>query len=201
MRIEFQGVSKRYGVQQVIKDLSYTFEENQSYAIYGPNGSGKSSVLQLIAGIQSPNQGKIIRSIQETSVSLEELPLLLSFSSPYMELPEELNFYELINMHFSFREAMISDAKQYIIQQLGYEKSKQIRNYSSGMKMRLKLILALTTKSQLVLLDEPTANFDEQGITWYQGILEELRQNRTLIIASAQPIDHAFCQHRLTLSL
>ncbi len=201
MRIEFQHVSKRYGFQHILKDLNYVFEEKGTYAIYGPNGSGKSSVLQLIAGIQSPNKGTINRTLAGKTLSLDEVPTLLSFSAPYMELPDELTYPELLNMHFRFRKSIIPEAKKYIAEQLGYDPTKQIRNYSSGMKMRLKLILALTTDSELILLDEPTANFDEQGIEWYKLLLLELRKERTLIIASAQPSDHAFCDHRLTLAI
>jgi ABC-type multidrug transport system ATPase subunit len=86
-------------------------------------------------------------------------------------------------------------------EKLKFDPEKSIKNYSSGMKQRLKFLLALFSDTKILLLDEPTANFDEEGIIWYRNLVQEFKGNRTLIIASAQPADHSFCEHKISLSL
>ena len=81
-----------------------------------------------------------------------------------------------------------------------YDRSKPIKYYSSGMKQRLKLIIALFTASDMLLLDEPTANFDEEGIQWYKDLIQQYRRGRLTIIASAQRYDHDFCKEVIALS-
>ena len=63
-------------------------------------------------------------------------------------------------------------------------KHKQIRQFSSGMKQRVKLVLAFLSDVPLILLDEPTMNLDKAGIDWYLGLVNNFRGNRTMIICS-----------------
>ena len=88
-----------------------------------------------------------------------------------------------------------------IIQLLGLEKSRQkeIRNFSSGMKQRLKLALAILSDVPCVLLDEPCSNLDRQGIAWYQELLSKYTLNRTLIICSNQEYEYEICDKSISI--
>ncbi|MDZ7848942.1 MAG: ATP-binding cassette domain-containing protein [Owenweeksia sp.] len=78
---------------------------------------------------------------------------------------------------------------------------KEIRNFSSGMRQRLRLGLALFTKSDLILLDEPTSNLDPQGVIWYRELIEKERDDRTLVIGSNfDPGEMDFCSHQLKMN-
>ena len=86
--------------------------------------------------------------------------------------------------------------------ELSQTKNKEIRNFSSGMKQRLRLGLALLSQSQLILLDEPTSNFDPKAIEWYRQLISKYRNGRTLIIGSNfQEKEIDFCTHRIDASL
>ena len=199
MTITLQEITKQYSGQTIINKLSYRFELGQSYAIFGHNGAGKSTLLQLIAGSISPNKGKIIYEFEQKVIAVEDMYQYLSLAAPYMDLIEDMSMEEIISFHFKFKKSVVIDPFKITSSLLQYDKDKLIRNYSSGMKQRLKLLLALFTDSKVLLLDEPTANFDNEGIDWYRDLVQKYRNNRTLIIASAQTHDHDFCDARITM--
>ena len=78
--------------------------------------------------------------------------------------------------------------------------NKEVRNFSSGMKQRLKLALSLCSEASLILLDEPTTNLDRQGVKWYLDLIEKFAQDRTLLIASNVQEDFDFCEERLFIT-
>ncbi len=199
MTITLQEITKQYSSQTIINKLSYRFELGKSYAIVGHNGAGKSTLLQLIAGSISPNKGEIMYEFEHKVVAVENMYQYISLAAPYMDLIEDMSMAEMISFHFKFKNSIVDDPFKNISALLLYDPAKLIRNYSSGMKQRLKLLLALFTDSKVLLLDEPTANFDNEGIEWYRNLIQQYRNNRTLIIASAQDHDHDFCDARITM--
>lgn len=166
MIVSLQNISKRFAQQEIIKDFSYTFEESKIYAIYGHNGVGKSTLLQIIAGTISPNEGTVSYTQQNKNIAVEEIYQHICIATPYLELIEDYSMEELLDFHFSFKKVLSGESIDTIYKLLPYDRKKAIKNYSSGMKQRLKLVLALFTQSDMMLLDEPTANFDEEGIIW-----------------------------------
>jgi len=88
-----------------------------------------------------------------------------------------------------------------IIELLGFQSSidKEIKYFSSGMKQRLKLILAVCSDCPILLLDEPTTNLDEEGMQWYHSLIDRFNNNRLMIIASNVASDYTFCQEKLNI--
>jgi len=201
MRIKLENVQKRFGRQVVLRAIDAEFLPGQSYAISGPNGSGKSTFMQIIAGTLTPDKGSVSYSIDEKKVAVEDVAQHLSISAPYMDLIEEFSMEEIVKFHCDFKALLPGIQSSIIAEKLKFDPEKSIKNYSSGMKQRLKFLLALFSDTKLLLLDEPTANFDEEGIIWYRELVQQYNGNRTLIIASAQPADHSFCEHKIHLSL
>lgn len=199
MIVKLQHITKKFAHQQIVKNFSYTFESQGTYAIYGHNGVGKSTLLQLIAGVISPNEGQISYELNNKNIEVDEIYQYISMATPYLELIEDYTLTELLDFQFSFKPILKGEHVDSIYALLPYDREKPIKYYSSGMKQRLKLILALFTQSSILLLDEPTANFDEAGIDWYKNLMKTYRQNRLTIIASAQKYDHDFCDHIISL--
>ena len=75
-----------------------------------------------------------------------------------------------------------------------------MREFSSGMKQRLKLGLALYADAPLLLLDEPTTNLDATGVAWYQEHVQATRAGRTLLLSSNVPAEYAFCDEQLLVT-
>jgi ABC-type multidrug transport system ATPase subunit len=191
LSIELNGVSRKYGREWIFRRLEKTFAAGGRYAVIGPNGSGKSTLLKVIAGILSPNEGKVVFKDGDKEVDIADVYKHISLCSPYLELPDELTLTELLQFHTDLRKLTISNTE--FIQQVQLDPAKELRNYSSGMKQRLKLALAFYTESDLLLLDEPTANLDKHWSDWYLQLLLNQTGNRTLIISSNIPEEYSVC--------
>jgi ATPase subunit of ABC transporter with duplicated ATPase domains len=88
-----------------------------------------------------------------------------------------------------------------LLEILGLEKhkSKAISQFSSGMKQRVKLALAIFSEVPLLLLDEPSTNLDSQGLSWYLKLIQQYASNRILVICSNDPREYDFCEKKITL--
>lgn len=193
MKIVIDNLGKRFHYHWIFKNLSFEFESNKSYAITGSNGSGKSTLLKAIAGVDSPNSGAITYFSENKLVEANKLYSLLTLAAPYQELIEELTLLELLDFHLQFRELSISKNEFLRETKLEESSNKLIRDFSSGMKQRVKLGLALFTVSACTLLDEPTTNMDQQGIDWYLTTIKKIIGSRTLIISSNMAYEYDFC--------
>jgi len=125
----------------------------------------------------------------------------LSIAAPYLELVEEFTLSEQIDFHLKFKTFAANTTKDQLIQLLQLEKSKdkEIRFFSSGMKQRVKLGLALYSDTPILLLDEPTTNLDTQGCEWYQKEIKKNLKGRLVIICSNQRNEYDFCDEVIKL--
>jgi ABC-type multidrug transport system ATPase subunit len=90
---------------------------------------------------------------------------------------------------------------EQLIEILNFSKSKnkEIKYFSSGMKQRLKLVLAICSATYLLLLHEPTMNLDDEGVEWYQTLIEKFTANRLVIVALNVKHDYHFCTQQLNI--
>ena len=186
MKIELENIGKKFNTEWIFRDVNFSFEEQSVSAILGRNGSGKSTLLQVIAGNLHPTVGQVTYTSSGKQVSSDEIFQHLTLVAPYMELIEDFTLSEMLSFHFSFKSYLPGCDQQAISDLLGFSsvKHKQIRQFSSGMKQRVKLVLAILSDVQLILLDEPTMNLDKSGIDWYLELIRKFSGNRTVIICS-----------------
>lgn len=202
MQVQLSDIGKKFGRQWLYKGINHLFHAGGNTAVIGNNGSGKSTLLQIIYGWQVPSKGKIAYLLKGNPADPEHIHRITSFVAPYLELPEELTLSELLSFHFRFKKLQPGYSFEDIIAVSGLNgnENKQVRYFSSGMKQRTKLILALYAEHNLLLLDEPCSNLDEQGISWYRDILKNRSHKATTIIASNQKFEYDFCSELLKLS-
>lgn len=211
MTIQFERVYKRFDREWIVKDFSYAFAAGETYGIRGPNGSGKSTLLRLISGHLSASKGRIGFQHEERPIPASALYPYFGICAPYIDPLEELTLAEAIQFHFRFKRlrpgiiAGLSLIKQSDIQQLcslfqleGHH-NRSISSFSSGMRQRVNLGLAICSNTPLLLLDEPTVTLDERGKEWYQEILSTNLQDRLVIIASNEADDLRQCTTILQL--
>lgn len=201
MRIELDGVGKRYRLEWILRDVSLNFEAGKQYAITGPNGSGKSTLLKILSGHLTPSKGHITFSLDGKKLDTSDIYQHLSYAAPYIDLVEELTLWEALHFHTRFKPLAAGLSPKALLELLGFEKSrnKPIRNFSSGMKQRLKLALALCSDTPLLLLDEPTTNLDKEGISWYRSLIDTYTAGRLLVVASNVDVDFEFCEERVDI--
>ncbi len=195
MRICLEGVGKKFQHEWIFREVTFTFEENQTYALTGPNGSGKSTLLMLISALVLPSQGTLSYQQGPKLIAPEAVYQHLTLAAPYQEVIEEFTLRELLDFHFALKKPLNALSVGAIAQKLGLEKAydKYIYQFSSGMKQRLKLGLALYSESQLLLIDEPCTNLDAENTQWYRQEIRKTLGQRLIIVASNQPHEYDFC--------
>lgn len=201
MTITINQAGKRFNYEWILKNIHYTFNSGTSYAILGPNGSGKSTLLQMIAGMISPSAGYIEYDKDASSIAAEDIFRHLSIAAPYIELVEEFTMEELLLFQQQFKPFYnnITLTEAAAITGLKPHPQKQIRNFSSGMKQRLKVALAVLADVPMVLLDEPTTNLDESGVEWYLNLMQKYAGNRLIIVSSNVAREYQFCTELLNV--
>ena len=200
MKIILTGTGKKFNNEWIFRDLSYSFEKDHTYAILGRNGSGKSTLLQVIAGNIHPSSGKVNYYNEDQEISVEKIFQHLTVVAPYQELIEEFTLREMLDFHFAFKSLVPGYTIPDIIDRIGFKDSgrKIIRLFSSGMKQRVKLVLALFSDVPVILLDEPAMNLDENGMNWYLQLVSEMTKNRIIIVCSnLQQKETVFCKEKL----
>ncbi|MCS6794353.1 MAG: ATP-binding cassette domain-containing protein [Raineya sp.] len=197
LKIYAENLGKKFNNEWIFRNFSFEFSQGTATAIIGNNGSGKSTLLQVISGILPASEGKIFYEWQGKKILPDNFYQYLAWASPYMELIEELTLTEMILFHKQMKGLNTPN----LIEILRLEKSrnKYIKNFSSGMKQRLKLGLAIYSPVPALLLDEPTTNLDQENIAWYQAEMAKILSEKLVIVASNQAEEYHFCQARINL--
>jgi ABC-type multidrug transport system ATPase subunit len=202
MEISLNNLSKKYHHEWIFKNINFKCTSGNSYAIIGPNGSGKSTLTQVISGALLPSSGELIYH-NSKDIPPEEIYKHLSFASPYLELIEEFTLTEFLQFHFKFKPILPGLTIDELIGEMYLEnaKNKYIKNFSSGMKQRLKLGLCFYSQTPILLLDEPTSNLDETGTKWYKSLVTKLDSERIVIIASNQKEEYEHCNKFIDINV
>jgi len=201
MKITLIDAGKRFNRDWIFRHLSYEFLPRQHYAITGPNGSGKSTLLQLIAGAIGISEGGIRYMASDSEIPPEQAYRHLSLSAPYLDLIEEMTATEFLRFHHAFKPFLATLSIPEILDSVGLAAAahKQIRFFSSGMKQRIKLAQTLFSDTPVVLLDEPTTNFDAEGVALYQHLIRKYGIGRLVIVSSNDPQEYDFCEKRINI--
>lgn len=186
IKIETKGLGKKYGNNRLFRNLDSGFEQPGAYAVTGFNGSGKSTLLLCLAGFVTPTEGSVQWTRNQQKI--KDIFGLFTFCSPAMELFEELSLKEQLNHHRSFVRTFHLNRALEQLEAYGLQKSlnKPIRSFSSGMKQRLKLLMAFNNDVPVLFLDEPCSNLDESGIALYHQALQQKAGKQLLIVATNQ---------------
>lgn len=162
------------------------FCAGESIAILGANGSGKSTLLQVLSGYLTPSEGSISWKNNESRVGVDDIFKHVSLATPYMTNYDEFTLKENIDFFSSFKSFRNQLNGAEVAELMGLTKvyNKPLKFYSSGMKQRVKLGLAILADTSILLLDEPSSHLDSKAITWYQELLRAHASNRIVFVAS-----------------
>jgi ABC-type multidrug transport system ATPase subunit len=200
LQICVDNLGKKFHYEWIFRNFSFTFSQEKAYAIVGNNGSGKSTLLQLLAGVVPASEGKVIYKKHGKIIYEENFYQYIAWASPYLELVEEMTLTEILHFHHKFKPLIASPEKMISILRLEKARDKFIKNFSSGMKQRLKLGLAMYSESPILMLDEPTSNLDAENIAWYKQEIVQITQKKLILVASNQADEYFFCDEIIRLT-
>ena len=186
-RIVLQHISKSYGEQIIFKDFSYTFKEKGGYLLFGPSGCGKTTLLNILAGIESFEKGSYYFDGEDFSKSLSYQSL--SYITQDVYLIDYLTIRENLEISCENKESFLFWAEN-----LGVEDILDKYPYmlSGGEKQRVAMIRGLCLPNPILLLDEPTANLDEENKVKIFEILKKLSNDNLVICVSHDEVSKAY---------
>lgn len=203
LSVSINKLGKKFNREWIFRDLTHEIRPGDKLLVSGGNGSGKSTLLQVISGFITPNEGDVTYSLSSGAVAAEQVKDQISFASPYLQLIEEFSLVELVEHVSAYKPFANRLSTEDVIELTGLAASKHklIRQFSSGMKQRVKLSLAILADTPLLLLDEPVSNLDKTAIAWYRQLIAGRSENRTILVCSnAISDEHFFCTGEINIS-
>jgi len=187
----------------IFSDVNLSVSNKQIVGIAGANGSGKTTLLKVLACVLNPSSGNIQLDIEGNPVKKDDIPSHIGFVSPYLTLYEEFTPVEHLRLFAKFRDMELNESwAADILKEFNLFKRRRdlIKTFSSGMKQRVKYMLALQLKPELLFLDEPFTNLDGAGIDSVIGIIKSHTDNGGgVIIASNDDREKELCSSIIEL--
>lgn len=169
------NITKAYGERRLLDGASFFLQEGEKVGIIGINGTGKSTLLKILAGMEEPDEGKVIRA---QGMVVRFLPQHPSFR------PEDTLIEALLRENGKTEEEatdLITDAKNMMTRLGITDFNETCGHLSGGQKKRLALISVLLTPSDILILDEPTNHLDGDMAEWLEEVLKK-RKNAVIMV-------------------
>lgn len=169
--LNIQNLSKKFGCNDALNDVSLSIESGKIYGLLGPNGSGKTTLIKIINGLLVPNNGTVLVAGKQpepyTKSVISYLPDKLYFNK-WMKVSELLEYYADFYSDFD-----IARAKD-MLERLHISENEKLKSLSKGTKEKVQLILVMARRAKLYILDEPIGGVDPAARDY---ILETILSN------------------------
>lgn len=185
--VRFRGIHKRFGSFTALRDLSLEIASGEFVALLGHNGAGKTTLLRIAAQLMRPSSGLVEFFSTGESLSSAQVRRFTGLIAHNTLLYDEFTaaenlilfgrLYSLDNIHARVAQALEGCG-------LAPRATSLVRTFSRGMRQRLTLARALLHSPSLLLLDEPAAGLDRQGLVWLGAILSRLRAGGCTVLMS-----------------
>jgi ABC-2 type transport system ATP-binding protein len=187
MSIQVSNLTKVYGKQKAIDDISFNVGKAEIVGFLGPNGAGKSTTLKIITGYLQQDGGNVLVSGQ----NVNKEPLAIKSLIGYLPEANPLYYEMYIREYLEFIAGLhkIENPKEKIadvikVTGLSVEANKKIGQLSKGYKQRVGLAAALIHNPEVLILDEPTSGLDPNQIIEIREVIKTLGQNKTVLFSS-----------------
>ncbi len=202
--LESKGLGKWFGRRKIFEEIDFSLQDKGSLVITGRNGSGKTTLIKILCGLIRPTKGQVLIRHDGENLTTDESRNLFGLVMPDLELYAELTALE--NLSFLSRiRGIIPTPEELmkIIAWVGLEGRENdfVFSFSSGMKQRLKYAFALLHQPEILFLDEPTANLDEEGTELVEKIISLQKEKGILVIATNQKEDFKYGHKILQLGI
>jgi len=190
--ISFRGFSKHFGGQRAVESLSLEIGRGEVVALLGPNGSGKTTSLKAAAGLVRPSSGEVLLGQPPRPASEPAARTVLSFLPQKVAFPDSLSGREVVEFYRSLRQVPGRRCDEVLsFASLNGAADRAVGTYSGGMVQRLGLAVALLPDSPVLLLDEPTAALDPDGLCAFYGLVQRAKQDGRSIFFSSHQLGDA----------
>lgn len=194
--IALDGLSKTYGAEDVVKDVSFALQPGESVALLGHNGAGKTTLMKLMLGLIRPSGGTVrvfgadpgTRAGRNARRDIGFLPESVAFQ-------DSMTGLELLRYYARLKRAPLKQCTD-LLERVGLTAAakKRIKTYSKGMRQRLGLAQALLGDPKLLLLDEPTTGLDPASRQSFYATLHRLTEEGVSVLLSSHALTEVEAQ-------
>lgn len=188
MSIEVRNISKRYGDQLALNDVSFSIKQGEIVGFLGPNGAGKSTMMKILTCFIPPSGGSALvcgHDVGEESLEVRKKVGYLPENNPLytdMYISEYLEF--VAGIHNLGRNTAKRVKEMIDITGLGHERRKKIVALSKGYRQRVGLAQALIHDPEVLILDEPTSGLDPNQLVEIRNLIAEIGRRKTVMLSS-----------------
>jgi ABC-2 type transport system ATP-binding protein len=187
--IEVKNLTKRYGNQLAVNNLSFTVEKGQVLGFLGPNGAGKTTTMNIITGYISATEGTVTINGVDVFEEPEAVKKMIGYLPEFPPLYPEMTVREYLNFAADLKKVPKSEKKEMVMKVMDSTMitpmaDRLIKHLSKGYKQRVGLAQAILGYPELIILDEPTVGLDPKQIIEIRDLIKELSKNHTVILSS-----------------
>jgi len=196
-------LSHRFGARRVFAEIGFDVMTGRSMVVTGPNGSGKSTLLMVLLGLLEPSRGQVSYWADGSRLSADEFRRRCLLVAPYQSLYDQLTAEENLKFFASLRDLSPTGKElSEVLARVGLEGrgDDRVDEYSSGMKQRLKLALVLALRPVFLFLDEPSTNLDESGKLVMRQVINDVRAQSVLVVATNEADEVALAEQEVSLA-
>lgn len=202
--LKVENVSKYYGNFKVVDNLSFEVKEGEIFGLLGANGAGKTTTFRMIMNLLEPSSGKITLNGKKIDYNVtDEIGFLTEERSLLLKLTvKELMIYygTLKSMK---KDEILSELKKWLKRfKIEEYENKMVKELSKGNKQKIQFISSIINKPKLLILDEPFSGLDPINVDMFIDVINELKENGTIIIFSSHQMNNVelFCEKLLILN-
>ena len=206
--IEIKDVTKSYGRQKVLQNVSFEIMEGELFGLLGPNGAGKSTLIDILTGIQSMDSGEIFINGKSIKTDKVEIRKQLGLVPQDIALLEELNAVDNLEYFgglYGLAGVELKSQIEKLLEVAGLtdKKKEKVKNYSGGMKRRLNIAVAMLHNPSILILDERTVGVDAQSRQHIFDYIQSLAEQGTTILYTSHYMEEieALCKRVFILDL
>lgn len=155
--LQLNGLEKSYGSKLVLKNINFTIEAGKIVGLLGPNGSGKTTIIKAINGLLQLDKGMIL--VDEKSPS-KETKAIVSYLPDVSYLNDTMRIADVLSLFQDFYQDFDRDKAERLLSDLGLNDSDRLKHLSKGNKEKVQLVLVMSRKAKLYILDEPIGGVD-----------------------------------------
>ena len=190
--IEIKNIKKKFKDLTAVDGISHTIKEGEYVALLGQNGAGKTTLVEMLEGIQFPDEGEIQILGMKWDSHENEIRKVMGFSLQETKFIDKLTVDETMKLFFSFYSS-VSKKSDEILELVGLsiKKKSYVENLSGGQRQKLALAIALINNPRILILDEPTTGLDPGARREIWNILQELKKQSTTLILTTHYMEEA----------
>ncbi|NOS99076.1 MAG: ABC transporter ATP-binding protein [Phycisphaerales bacterium] len=194
-------LSKHYGATRALDEATFTMRRGQLLGFLGPNGAGKSTAIRLLMGLLKPTAGRSLVFGLDPWRQVKEIHARVGYLSGDVRLYRDLTGRQTVRTILHARRLSNCAEAERLAESLRLDLRTRVRHYSTGMKQKLGIVLALMHRPELLILDEPTAALDPlmQQVV-YRELRAAAREGRSVLFSSHSLAEvESLCEHVVIL--